>query len=79
MAYPKLFDILILPASRDSSKENTLCLSVKYTVGYFKSDDLGTSLAIQWLRLHASTTGGMVGSLVRELRSRMPRGAAIKG
>jgi len=30
-----------------------------------------TSLAIQWLRLHASNAGPRVPSLVRELRSHM--------
>ena len=30
---------------------------------------MGTSLAVQWLRLHASTAGAQVQSLVRELRS----------
>ena len=40
--------------------------------------NFGTSLAVQWLRLCASTAGGMVRSLVRELRSRMPCGMATK-
>ena len=34
----------------------------------------GDSLAVQWLRLHASTTGRMVRSLIEELRSYMPHG-----
>ena len=34
----------------------------------------GDSLAVQWLRLHASTTGRMVRSLVKELRSCMAHG-----
>ena len=29
----------------------------------------GTSLAVQWLRLCASAVGGVVGSLIRELKS----------
>ena len=37
----------------------------------------GTSLVVQWLRLHASVTGGLVQPLVRQLRSHMP-GAAEK-
>ena len=32
----------------------------------------GTSLVVQWLRLHASVTGGLVQPLVRQLRSHMP-------
>ena len=35
----------------------------------------GTSLVVQWLRLHASTAGGTVSSLAGEVRSHMPRGA----
>ena len=38
----------------------------------------GTSLEGQWLRLHSSTAGSWVWSLVRQLRSRMPQGAAKK-
>ena len=38
----------------------------------------GTSLAVQWLRPHASNAGG-VGSIPgQELRSHMPRGTAEK-
>ena len=33
---------------------------------------MGTSLAVQWLRLCATTAGAWVQSLVRELGSRMP-------
>ena len=41
--------------------------------------DAGTSLAGQWLRLHASKAGGTSSfSLVGELRSHMPRGVAKK-
>ena len=39
---------------------------------------LGTSLAGQWLRLHASTAGAWVGSQVGELRPHMPHGSAKK-
>ena len=38
-----------------------------------KRGEIGSSLAVQWLRLHASTAGGWVRSLVRELRSCMPQ------
>ena len=34
----------------------------------------GTLLAVQWLRLHLPMQGVWVQSLVRELRSHMPRG-----
>ena len=34
----------------------------------------GTSLVIQWLRIHLATQGTPVPSLVGELRSHMPRG-----
>ena len=33
---------------------------------------IGTSLVVQWLRLHASTAEGTVPSLVGELRPHMP-------
>ena len=39
---------------------------------------LGTSLAGQWLRFHASTAGAWVGSQVGELRPHMPHGSAKK-
>ena len=42
----------------------------------FQNNGAGTSLAVQWLRFHASTTGGWVQSLVRKLRSCMPCGMA---
>ena len=38
----------------------------------------GTSLAIQWLRLHLSMQGVQVQSLVRELRYHMPHGQKTK-
>ena len=51
-----------------ASNENSIWVS-------FKNSYLGTSLVVQWLRLHASTAGRVrVWSLVKELRSRMPRG-----
>ena len=37
---------------------------------------MGTSLAIQWLRFHASNAGTGVQSLVRELRFHMLHNAA---
>ena len=40
--------------------------------------DTGTSLAVQWLTLRASTAGARVRSLVRGLRTQMPRGAVKK-
>ena len=39
---------------------------------------MGTSLAVQWLRLCASNAGAEVQSLVGKLRSHMPCGAAKK-
>ena len=39
---------------------------------------LGTSLAVQWSGLCASTAGVWVRSLVEELKSCKPRGAAKK-
>ena len=39
---------------------------------------LGTSLAVQWLRLHLPMQGVQVGSLVGELRSHMPWGQKTK-
>ena len=38
----------------------------------------GTSLEVQWLGLHALTAEGPGSTLVRELRSQEPRGAAEK-
>ena len=37
--------------------------------GKVKNFEFGTSLAVQWLRLHASTAGAYVPFLIRELRS----------
>ena len=37
---------------------------------------LGTSLVVQWLRLHVSATGDRKRPLVRELKSHMLCGAA---
>ena len=58
-----------------------------YIKGEMQSDDLrflilrtirkahlGTSLVVQWLRVHLPTQGRGLWSLVRELRSRVPRG-----
>ena len=45
----------------------------------FQNNGAGTSLAVQWLRFHASTTGGRVQSLVRKLRSCVPCGMAKQG
>ena len=44
----------------------------------FKSRALGTSLAIQWLRLLSSNAGDKVQFLVRELRIDIMQGAAKK-
>ena len=41
-----------------------------------KTTGQGTSLAVRWLRHHASTAGALVWSPVGELRSRMSRGVA---
>ena len=38
----------------------------------------GNFLVVQWLGLYTSTVGAQVGSLVRELKSHMPCGAAKK-
>ena len=43
-----------------------------------KAKELGTSLAVQWLRLHTSMQGTQAWSLVRELRSHMPCGTTNK-
>ena len=46
----------------------------KFQMGYrFKLKKRGTSLEVQWLRLHASSAGARVLSLVGELRSHMPQ------
>ena len=45
---------------------------------YVKTEGTGNSLAVQWLRLRASTAGARVRSLVRELRFRELHGAAKK-
>ena len=43
-----------------------------------KKKKLGNYLVVQWLGLHASTVGLQVQSLVKELRSHLPRGIARK-
>ena len=56
--------------------------SMKLAVIYRDTDYvmcLGTSLAVQWLRLHALPIQGVcIRSLVGELRSHMPLGVAKK-
>ena len=47
---------------------------IRRVVMRFQQYILGTSLVVQWLRLYACTVGARVQSLVRELRSRKPRG-----
>ena len=39
---------------------------------------LGTSLVVQWLKLHLLMHGVLVQSLVGDLRSHMPRGQKTK-
>ena len=43
-------------------------------ISYFKFLVRGTSLVVQWLRIHLPMQGTWVQSLVEELRSHMPRG-----
>ena len=43
-----------------------------------KETSMGTPLAVQWLRFHLPVQELWVQSLVRELRSHMPRGAVQK-
>ena len=45
-----------------------------YKVTKLKSGSAGTSLVVQWLRIHLPMQGTQVQSLVWELRSHMPRG-----
>ena len=51
---------------------------VHTTALLYRNTTVGTSLAVQWLRLHASTAGARVQSLVGELRSHMPLCAVQK-
>ena len=51
---------------------------VPFTDSPSKNGSEGTSLAVQWLRLHASTAGGVGSSLAGELRSLMPCSASKK-
>ena len=47
----------------------------KYTDEYtVKTNATGTSLEVQWLRLHFSVQGVHVRSLIRQLRSHLPGG-----
>ena len=46
--------------------------------GHGNEHRMGNSLAVQWLGLGAFTARAQVQSLVGELRSRKPRGVAIK-
>ena len=39
---------------------------------------IGTSLVVQWFRLHASKAGDMGLSLVQDLRAHMPHSQKIK-
>ena len=55
--------------------EETVCNGLlSLVVSQNKKPRTGTSLVIQWLRLHLPMQGMWVGSLVRELRSHMPWG-----
>ena len=47
-------------------------------VAGFKNGDWGTSLVVRWLRLHASTAGAWIPSLVGELRNCMLCGMVKK-
>ena len=57
-----------------------LSVIVFYLLIYFrlsvilKINKTGTSLVVQWLRIHLPTQGMWVQSLVSELRLHMPRG-----
>ena len=46
--------------------------------GFLLKINLGTSLVVQWLRLRLPKHGVWVQSLVKELRSHMPRGQKTK-
>ena len=61
--------------SDHSISGSTPVLSVPVVFLYIKYT-LGASLMVQWLRLHTSTAGGQVWSLVRELRFGMPHSTA---
>ena len=46
------------------------CRQILYLLKFI----IGTSLVVQWLRIHRAMQGIQIWSLVEELRSHMPRG-----
>ena len=58
-------------------KENREKSESYVTLTMFKADHWGTSLVVQWLRICLPKQGTQVQSLVRELRSHMPRNTTM--
>ena len=55
-----------------------LCSALESRTRKFRSTEEGTSLVVQWLRLHLQIQGVWVQSLVRDLRCHRPRGQNTK-
>ena len=65
-------------AQSPSAGERVLLVSTAECERINRERECGTSLAVQWLRLHLPMQGVRVRSLVWELRSHMPRGRKTK-
>ena len=64
---------------REGRKGGWECLRLQCNFRRVQKDFQGNSLAVQWLGLlRTSSAGAWVRSLLRELRSRKPHGAAKK-
>ena len=79
MGTPNL-DILVGEPRKSRTGRLQIVLDPRQLEGllFFQKKFSRTSPVVQWLRLHASTAGAQVRSLVWEIRSRMPRGVAKK-
>ena len=61
-------------SSQNGARDVCLCAFVTCKFHFETNKTVGTSLVVQWLRLHAPNAGVPVGSLVRELDpTRMPQ------
>ena len=64
--------VLYSTSYRFSGDQNASCEVQIFFSRNTKQDNVGTSLVVQWLRIHLAMQGTQVLSLVWELRSHMP-------
>ena len=66
-----------VPNSTENVAFPCLLLTTEATI-WLEMTEVGTSLTVQWLKLHLTMQAVQVWSLVRELRSHMPQGQKNK-